>query len=66
MATKAKEPPKETAHPYVVVSTPLLHDGELYQPGATVELTEPQATRQGGNVIKPAPDYPALEKTTSA
>lgn len=48
MATKAKEP---TAT-YVVVHTPLLHNGDLYPPGETVELTEPQALRQAGNVTK--------------
>lgn len=66
MATKAKDVAKEATQPCVVVHTPLLHDGELYQPGATVELTVPQAARQAGNVIKPGPDYPALEKPPSA
>ena len=48
MATKAKEP----SATYVVVHTPLLHNGDLYQPGTTVELTEPQAQRQASNVTK--------------
>lgn len=48
MATKQKEPTTT----YEVVNTPLLHDGDLYQPGDPVELTERQAKRQAGNVTK--------------
>lgn len=33
-----------------VGSTPVLHDGELYAPGSTIELTEYQAERLKGLV----------------
>lgn len=44
---------------YLVGTTPILHDGERYEPGAAIELTDKEADRLGAHVtavpaVKPA------------
>lgn len=36
--------------PYTVGSTPILHDGQRYEPGEEVELTAKEAKRLGDRV----------------
>lgn len=44
-----KSPEKRT---YIVRSTPILHNGERYEPGASIELTEAQAKDQDVKLAK--------------
>lgn len=55
----ASKRPNDPVNSYLVVHTPLLHDGDLYLPGEAVDLTDSQAKRQGANVTPAPTDEPA-------